>query len=99
MDRLNELAERLRIFVEERDWEQFHSPKNLAMALTVEAAELPEVIQWMTEAERRNLSEAQPQAVAEELADVLLYALRLSKVIKIDLLAAGMNKLEKNRVK
>ena len=84
------LAQALRKFAAERDWEQFHSPKNLVMALTGEAGELAEVFQWMTEedskAAARNPSTA--QAVRDELADVLLYVVRAADVLGVDLNAA-----------
>ena len=92
------LAERLRIFARERAWEQFHSPKNLAMALTGEVGELVEIFQWMTEAESAAAA-ADPKTVArirEELADVLLYLVRLADVLQVDLNAAVVDKLAKN---
>ena len=99
MDQLKEVDEALRAFVAERDWDQFHSPKNLAMALTVEAAELQEIFQWLSEAKSRELSGQELEAAREELADVFIYALRMSQVLKIDLLDAATAKLEKNRQK
>jgi NTP pyrophosphatase (non-canonical NTP hydrolase) len=93
---LEELAERLRAFAEERDWEQFHSPKNLSMALAVEAAELLEHFQWLTEEESLALPPARRDAVAEELADVFIYLVRLADRLGIDLLAAAGEKMVKN---
>ena len=98
-DPLSELRQRVRRFVEERDWDQFHSPKNLAMALSVEAAELLEVFQWLTEEESRNPTPEARAAAAEEVADVLIYLLQVSHQLGIDPLAAARAKLEKNAAK
>lgn len=86
----------LRQFAAERDWEQFHSPKNLAMALTVEAAELLEVFQWLTEAQSREPDAATWAAAAEEIADVQIYLLRLADRLNIDLPEAVVAKMAKN---
>ncbi len=91
-----ELKERLRRFAEERDWEQFHSPKNLAMALIVEAAELLEHFQWLSPDESRRLPSATQAKVEEELADVLLYLVRLADMLDVDLLAAAEKKIALN---
>jgi NTP pyrophosphatase (non-canonical NTP hydrolase) len=96
---LEELKERLRVFVAERDWDQFHSPKNLAMALSVEAAELVELFQWLTEAESATLGAERRRRAAEELADVLVYLVRIADRLDIDLLQAAGEKLERNAVK
>ena len=96
---LAELRERVRAFVSERDWGQFHSPKNLAMALTVEMAELLEVFQWLTEEESRKLSPEARAAAAEEVADVFIYFLQLTDALGIDPLAAARDKLAKNAAK
>ncbi len=96
---LEELAQRLRSFAAERDWEPFHTPKNLASALIVEAAELLEHFQWLTPAESTQLTAAQRTEVAHELADVLIYLTRLADVMGIDLLAAAERKLELNAQK
>ncbi len=96
MSNINELIARLNNFAEERDWNQFHSPKNLSMALAVEAAELLEQFQWLTEAQSEALDKDKLNQVEEELADVFLYLLRLSDVLGIDLLVAANNKLKKN---
>lgn len=93
------LRDRLRIFAAERDWEQFHSPKNLSMALMVEAAELLEHFQWLTEAQSAGLPADDRQAVGEELADILLYLVRLADRVDIDLREAALLKLEKNTLK
>jgi dCTP diphosphatase len=75
---LDDLAARLRAFARERDWEQFHAPKNLAMALAVEAAELMEHFQWLTERQSGELPPAVKEQVAAELADVFIYTVRLA---------------------
>lgn len=96
---LEALRDALRRFAAERDWDQFHSPKNLAMALSVEAAELLEHFQWVKEAESAALSPEQLANVSEELADVLLYLIRLADKLHIDLAAAARSKLELNAKK
>ena len=93
------LRDKLRAFAEARDWDQFHSPKNLSMALMVEAAELMEHFQWLTEAQSETLDPAKQTAVAEELADILLYLVRLSDKLGVNLPEAALLKLEKNAVK
>ena len=98
-DSLNELKQKLENFVVERDWAQFHSPKNLAMAMIVEAAELVEHFQWNTEAESHELSAEKREQVGHELADTFVYLLRISQVLNIDLIAAANNKIALNAVK
>ena len=93
------LRDKLRVFAEARDWDQFHSPKNLSMALMVEVAELMEHFQWLTEAQSFDLAAENKNAVSEELADILLYLVRLSDKLGVDLLEAALHKLEKNAVK
>jgi NTP pyrophosphatase (non-canonical NTP hydrolase) len=93
------LRDKLRAFAEARDWDQFHSPKNLSMALMVEVAELMEHFQWLTEAQSFDLAAENKNAVSEELADILLYLVRLSDKLGVDLLEAALYKLEKNAVK
>lgn len=95
----DELAARLAEFAHERDWDQFHSPKNLAMALAGEAGELLEHFQWLTEAQSRELNGETRDAVALELADVLLYLVRLADQLGIDLDAAARRKIELNAQK
>lgn len=90
------LRERLRAFAAERDWDQFHTPKNLAAALSVEAAELLEHFQWLTDAQSADLDPAKKARVAEELADVLLYLVRLADRLDVELMAAALAKLEAN---
>jgi dCTP diphosphatase len=95
-----EFAERLRVFTAERDWEQFHDPKNLAMALAAEAGELLEVFQWMTTDEvRAGLSVERQQAAEEELADVMIYLIRLADVLGVDLDRAVGGKILRNAEK
>ena len=93
---LETLKLRLRDFADRRDWNQFHSPKNLAMALSVEAAELVEHFQWLTEEQSKNLPPDKLEDVATELADTLLYLVRLADKLDIDLLAAAQSKFELN---
>ena len=95
-DVLQDLSRRLEQFAAERDWGRFHSPKNLASALIVEAAELLEHFQWKTEAESRELSSEQREAVAAEMADVFLYLLHLGKQLGIDLAEAANAKMQVN---
>lgn len=98
-DPLRDLQLALRRFVDERDWQQFHWPKNLAAALSVEAAELLEPFQWMPEQASATLP---PDTLAEvrlEMADVLLYLLRLADRLDVDLIAAGREKLALNALR
>ena len=95
-DSLSELARDLDRFAAERDWHKYHAPKNLASALIVEAGELLEHFQWMTEAESRNLSPEKLAEVRGEIADVLLYLVQLGNVLGIDVVAAGQAKLAVN---
>jgi NTP pyrophosphatase (non-canonical NTP hydrolase) len=96
---LDDLRERLRRFAAERDWERFHSPKNLATALIVEAAELVEHFQWLTEAESAALPPEKKAEVADEMADVLVYLVRLADRTGVDLLAAVSDKMRRNEAK
>jgi NTP pyrophosphatase (non-canonical NTP hydrolase) len=95
------LNEALEKFATDRDWAQFHSPKNLVMALTGEVGELSEIFQWMTEAQSRTAGSNPDtaQAVREELADVQLYLVRLASVLGIDLNEAVQDKLQQNAEK
>lgn len=96
MDDFADLRQRIRKFVARRDWEQFHSPKNLSMALLVEAAELLERFQWMTEVQSSSLTTAQRSAVADEMADVLIYLLLLADRLSIDLPESARKKISRN---
>ncbi|MGR1185972.1 nucleotide pyrophosphohydrolase [Aeromonas veronii] len=93
------LKEQLRQFAKKRDWNKFHNAKNLSMALSVEASELVEIFQWLTEKESENLSEKQHIKVEEELADIFLYLLRISDVVHVDLFDAANKKLLINEKK
>ena len=96
---LADLIAELRRFAKERDWDQFHSPKNLAAALSVEAGEVLEHFQWLTEQQSRDLPAAKREEIALELADVLLYLLRLSDQLGVDLPDAARRKLQINAKK
>jgi dCTP diphosphatase len=98
-DSLEELRQRLAEFATARDWEQFHTPKNLAMALIGEAGEIIEHFQWLTEAQSCNLSPEKQQAVSYELADVLNYLVRLADTLHIDLIAAAHAKISINETR
>jgi len=93
------LRDALREFCAARDWHRYHTPKNLVMALSVEAAELVEQFQWATPEESLNLDAAQRAAVADEIADVLIYLTELADVLGIDPIAAARDKIVKNAVK
>ncbi len=95
------LRERVRAFVAEREWQKYHTPKNLAMSLAIEAAELMEHFQWLDPAESHELARSAHAvaAVADELADVLCYALSLANALGIDVSSATVAKLEKNALK
>ena len=96
---LQPLIETLRAFARARDWEQFHTPKNLAAALSVEAAELLEHFQWLTEAQSQTLAPEKTAEVAAEAADVFLYLLQLCDKLGIDLVAAAQAKMLVNAQK
>ena len=98
-DTLQHLSQQQREFAQDRDWEQFHSPKNLASALIVEAGELLEHFQWMTEAQSRSLSPEKLEEVGSEIADVLLYLVQLSNVLGIDPVQAAQAKILVNAQK
>jgi dCTP diphosphatase len=90
---------RLREFSDARDWEQFHSPKNLAMALAGEVGELLEIFQWLSEAESSDLGDEDRDRVAEEVADIQIYLLRLADVLSVPLPAAVEGKIAENERK
>ena len=94
---MKELQAEIREFAEERDWQQFHSPKNLSMALIVEAAELVEHFQWLTEEQSKDLSEDKLKEVAMEIADIQIYLFRLSDVLGVDIERSLAEKMRKNR--
>ncbi len=93
---LSQLREALRQFAADRDWDQFHSPKNLASALSVEAAELLEIFQWLSEEQSKRLTPEQLAHAREEMADVLNYLVRLADKLDVDLLAAAHEKIAQN---
>lgn len=95
-DSVDGLRDALRRFAAARDWQQFHTPKNLAMALSVEVAELVEHFQWLTTEQSVQLNARTKRAVGEEIADVLLYLTRLADVLDIDPLAAAERKMKIN---
>jgi dCTP diphosphatase len=96
-----ELRQLVNTFVDQRDWHQFHSPKNLAMSMAIEAAELMEHFQWLSTDESRQMADQHEQIgqVADELADVLCYALAMANELNIDLATAIRNKMAKNEQK
>ena len=96
-DSLENLRTQLAEFAAQREWQQFHSPKNLSMALIGEAAEIIEHFQWLTESESTQLPAAKLHAVSHELADVLLYLIRLADVLQVDLIGAAQEKLQHNQ--
>jgi NTP pyrophosphatase (non-canonical NTP hydrolase) len=93
---MQKLMKKLSLFAKERDWEQFHSPKNLSMALAVETAEIMEHFQWLTEEQSRNLDQKTLEKVKEEIADTQIYLARLADQLGIDPIAAANDKLLKN---
>jgi NTP pyrophosphatase (non-canonical NTP hydrolase) len=99
MKELKQFQKKVRAFVRARDWEQFHSPKNLAMALSVEASELVERFQWLTEKQSLALSVKDKVGVAEEIADVFVYLMLLCEKLDIDLLEESRKKIVKNEKK
>ena len=96
---LTQLRDALRKFADKRDWDQYHSPKNLASALSVEAAELLERFQWLTEDQSRTLPTEELQKVREEMADVLNYLVRLADKLDVNLLEAASDKIKVNALK
>lgn len=99
MKDLEEMKEKLQEFNRERDWDQFHSPKNIAMALSVEAGEIVEIFQWMTEEDSYDLAGEEKQKLEEELGDVFLYLQLLASKYDIDLIEVAEKKLAKNKKK
>lgn len=99
MKEYDQLKIQLRQFAEERDWDQFHSPKNLSMALIAEAAELVEHFQWLTEDQSRSLEQKKLDQVQEELADIQIYLIRIADKLNVDLLGAVSKKIEANAKK
>lgn len=93
---LEDLQKELAEFAKVRNWDKFHSPKNLSIALSVEASELNEIFQWITEEESKNLNSRQLIEAEQEVADVLLYLLQISDKLNINILDAAYRKLEDN---
>ena len=96
------LKKEIKDFVDERDWEQFHNPKNLSMALSVEASELLEIFQWQKAEEYKNASEEQKEMIKDEIADIFYYLIRISDKLDINIeeaLIKKMQKIEKNTLK
>lgn len=96
---LDDIKTRLRQFADERDWDQFHSPKNLSMALIAEAAELVEHFQWLTEEQSNSLPPDKLSEVRDELADIQMYLIRIADKLNVDLLAAVNDKIKVNEAK
>ncbi len=96
---MKNLIETIRKFNLERDWEQFHSPKNLAMALSVEVGEIVEHLQWLTQEQSRNLEPEKLNKIREEIADVMIFLISLADKLGIDPLEAAKEKLVKNAEK
>ena len=99
MPSIEKLTDEIRRFAEERDWNQFHSPKNLSMALAVEASEIMEIFQWLTQEQSKNLPEEKLAELKDELADVTIYLVRLADKLGIDLFSAAEAKIARNKEK
>lgn len=99
MSEFEEIKLLARRFAQVREWEQFHSPKNLAMALSVEAAELVEIFQWLTEQQSEHLDDEMRARVVDEIADVQVYLVRLADRLQIEIPAAVAQKMQKNEAK
>lgn len=99
MDRIQKLIERIRSFNREREWEIFHTPKNLSMSIAIEAAEIMEHFQWLSGDESYNLSRDKLELLADEIADVFIYLLNLSDKLGIDIIKEANRKIDKNALK
>ena len=99
MIELDLLKNRIRLFADNRNWDQYHSPKNLAMALIVEAAELVEHFQWMTEDESSKIDPDVHKEISQEIADIFVYLIRLSDKLNIDLINSANDKMDLNEKK
>jgi NTP pyrophosphatase (non-canonical NTP hydrolase) len=93
---LRKISRKLKKFVKDRDWEQYHSPKNLSMALAVETSELMEHFQWLTENQSKNLSKADLKKVKDEIGDVLVYLTELCDMLGVDPIRCAHDKIKKN---
>ncbi|MES9854301.1 MAG: nucleotide pyrophosphohydrolase [Candidatus Thiodiazotropha sp. L084R] len=98
-DSLDNLNKRLKAFAQSRDWEQFHTPKNLAMAMIAECAELVEHFQWLTPEQSMDLSKEKHEEVALEMADILIYLIRTAERLDIDLIQAAERKIAINEAR
>ena len=96
---IERIRKRLEGFAKERDWEQFHTPKNLSMALSVEASELLEIFQWQKADEYKNANKNQKEMIKDEIADIFYYLVRISDKLNIDIEKALIKKMKKNRKK
>ena len=96
---MKKLIKEINKFSKERDWDQFHSPKNIAIALSVETAELLEIFTWLSENESYNLSEDQLNKIKEEIGDIVIYLLAFCEKLEIDYKECAFNKLEVNKEK
>ena len=99
LSELKDISEKLQAFADERDWQQFHSPKNLSMAINVEAGELLEHFQWLTDEASVELDADKVQEIAKEIGDVQIYLIRLADQLGIDILAATEAKMAENEAK
>ena len=99
MDRRARLKKRIEAFARERKWGKYHTPKNLAMAMVKEAAEVVEIFQWLTPAQAENLTADQRAHLADELADTFIYLSKLGDAFGIDLIEAALAKMDKNELK
>lgn len=96
---MHEIKDLIQTFSKERDWDKFHNPKNLAMALSVETAELVEIFQWLNEEQCLNLDKSKKEHLEEEIADIVIYLLRICYAYDIDLEKAIKSKMKKNELK
>lgn len=96
-----DLSSRIARFCDERDWNKYHNPKNLSMSVAIEAAELMEIFQWLTldESSEAYIDDKDRQAVKDEIADIIIYCIRMSQVLDFDLSGAIISKIEKNEIK
>lgn len=96
---LEKIKKIIRKFASDRNWDKFHTPKNLSMALSVEASELVEIFQWLSQEESKNINSKDIQYVKDEVADILIYLIRIADKLDIDLEEAILEKIEKNNKK
>ena len=96
---LEKIKNKINKFANDRNWDKFHTPKNLSMALSVEASELVEIFQWLTEEESRNLNSKDIESAKDEIADIFIYLIRISDRLDIDIEQSILNKIKKNEIK